>query len=70
MASSGSAEVRDEFPAFPFEPYPVQRRFMKEIYGSLQRGGGVVAESPTGICNYAPFFLHEAVPFLSHAFLT
>ena len=57
MASSASPEVRDEFPAFPFEPYPVQLRFMKEIYGSLQRGGVVVAESPTGICNYALFII-------------
>ena len=70
MASSASAEARDEFPAFPFEPYPVQLRFMKEIYGSLQRGGVAVAESPTGICNYAPFFLYEAAPFFSRAFLT
>jgi chromosome transmission fidelity protein 1 len=39
---------RDEFPAFPFDPYPVQLRFMKEVYAALQKGGIAIAESPTG----------------------
>ncbi|WOL02168.1 hypothetical protein Cni_G10887 [Canna indica] len=37
------------FPAFPFEPYPIQIEFMSFLYDFLDKGGGVaMLESPTG----------------------
>nr|CAB3463498.1 unnamed protein product [Digitaria exilis] len=41
---------RKEFPAFPFEPYPIQSEFMSFLYGALSSGPGALAllESPTG----------------------
>lgn len=33
---------------FPFEPYDIQLRFMKELYGALENGKVAVMESPTG----------------------
>ncbi len=40
---------RDEFPAFPYEPYSVQRDFMQNLYSLLETGGVGLFESPTGI---------------------
>ncbi|XP_058113677.1 uncharacterized protein LOC131256695 isoform X2 [Magnolia sinica] len=37
-----------KFPAFPFEPYPIQIDFMNALYQSLQKGGVAMLESPTG----------------------
>eukprot|EP00249_Psilotum_nudum_P031007 c44383_g1_i1 orf=3-566(-) len=39
---------RREFPAFPFEPYPIQVELMTAVYTALQKGGVAVVESPTG----------------------
>ncbi|KAK8936340.1 DNA repair helicase UVH6 [Platanthera zijinensis] len=39
---------REDFPAFPFEPYPIQIDFMSFLYESLNRGGVAMLESPTG----------------------
>ncbi|CAA6671599.1 unnamed protein product [Spirodela intermedia] len=39
---------RREFPAFPYDPYPIQSDFMVALYGSLDRGGVAMLESPTG----------------------
>ncbi|BBN03530.1 hypothetical protein MPTK1_2g24240 [Marchantia polymorpha subsp. ruderalis] len=37
-----------QFPAFPFEPYPIQLQFMKAVYSGIQKGGVTIVESPTG----------------------
>ncbi|KAL2645441.1 hypothetical protein R1flu_013028 [Riccia fluitans] len=37
-----------EFPAFPFEPYPIQLQFMRAVYSGIQKGGVTIVESPTG----------------------
>jgi hypothetical protein len=41
---------RQDFPAFPFSPYPIQKDFMSFLYGALSSGPGALAflESPTG----------------------
>ncbi len=39
---------RQEFPAFPYEPYDIQRRFMESMYATLEAGGVGLFESPTG----------------------
>ena len=36
------------FPAFPYEPYEIQQRFMTHLYDTLQEGGVGILESPTG----------------------
>ncbi|KAG6545059.1 hypothetical protein Mapa_013754 [Marchantia paleacea] len=36
------------FPAFPFEPYPIQLQFMNAVYSGIQKGGVTIVESPTG----------------------
>lgn len=36
-----------EFP-FPFEPYSIQKDFMRELYMTLERGQVGIFESPTG----------------------
>lgn len=43
-----------EFP-FPFKPYDIQQKFMKELYLTLEKRGLGIFESPTGtvsIYNY------------------
>jgi hypothetical protein len=37
----------DNFP-FPFEPYSIQKAFMKKLYESIESGGLAIFESPTG----------------------
>jgi chromosome transmission fidelity protein 1 len=37
----------EEFP-FPFEPYAIQKDFMRELYLTLERGHVGIFESPTG----------------------
>ncbi|KAG0566399.1 hypothetical protein M758_7G058100 [Ceratodon purpureus] len=37
-----------QFPAFPFQPYPIQQQFMSAVYRALQKGGVAIVESPTG----------------------
>ena len=39
---------RQMFPAFPYEPYDIQRRFMESMYATLETGGVGLFESPTG----------------------
>ncbi len=43
---------REDFPAFPYEPYNVQREFMQHVYSVLQTGGIGLLESPTGLLMY------------------
>ncbi|KAG0454641.1 hypothetical protein HPP92_023623 [Vanilla planifolia] len=43
-----TSSSRRKFPAFPFEPYPIQVDFMSFLYDSLDRGGVAMLESPTG----------------------
>jgi hypothetical protein len=38
----------EEFPAFPFPPYGIQKDLMRHIYATLDAGGVGVFESPTG----------------------
>jgi len=39
---------QEEFPAFPFEPYEIQRHLMRAVYEILSAGGAGIVESPTG----------------------
>jgi chromosome transmission fidelity protein 1 len=34
---------------FPFEPYPIQRQFMTELYQAIEQSKVAIFESPTGI---------------------
>ena len=36
------------FPAFPYQPYEIQRSFMESMYATLETGGVGLFESPTG----------------------
>lgn len=40
-------EPPEEFP-FPFQPYDIQKDFMRELYLALDRGHVGIFESPTG----------------------
>ncbi len=40
-------EPPEQFP-FPFQPYDIQRDFMRELYFTLDRGHVGIFESPTG----------------------
>lgn len=46
MAGKG-LEPPEEFP-FPFEPYGIQKDFMRELYMTLEKGHVGIFESPTG----------------------
>ncbi|CAL9190890.1 uncharacterized protein LOC103988399 [Musa acuminata AAA Group] len=49
MGDEDSKPPRRDFPAFPFEPYPIQTDFMSSLYDFLDKGGGIaMLESPTG----------------------
>nr|XP_018682572.1 PREDICTED: putative ATP-dependent RNA helicase DDX11-like protein 8 isoform X3 [Musa acuminata subsp. malaccensis] len=49
MGEEDSKPPRRDFPAFPFEPYPIQTDFMSSLYDFLDKGGGIaMLESPTG----------------------
>lgn len=48
-AGAGAGGGRSRFPAFPYEPYPIQLDFMNALYDALDRGGVAMLESPTGI---------------------
>jgi chromosome transmission fidelity protein 1 len=42
---------------FPFEPYTIQKDFMKELYSALSNGKIGIFESPTGtVGSVASFF--------------
>ena len=41
------AAVPEVFP-FPFQPYGIQKDFMKQLYATLERGAVGIFESPTG----------------------
>lgn len=43
-------ESPDEFP-FPFQPYGIQKEFMRQLYLTLERGAIGIFESPTGTVN-------------------
>lgn len=48
-----------EFP-FPFQPYDIQKGFMRELYSSIEQGGLGIFESPTGtvqVCAVAATYL-------------
>lgn len=47
--AAAAAGDRSKFPAFPYEPYPIQLDFMNALYDALDRGGVAMLESPTGI---------------------
>ena len=36
------------FPAFPYEPYPIQQDFMQALYEAIDKGQIGLFESPTG----------------------
>lgn len=41
--------------SFPFQPYNIQEKFMKELYYTIEKGQLGIFESPTGtvsICYY------------------
>ncbi|KAI8994116.1 DNA repair helicase [Trametes punicea] len=38
----------EEFPAFPFTPYDIQRDLMRHVYASIEAGKVAITESPTG----------------------
>lgn len=48
-AAAAAGGGRSKFPAFPYEPYPIQLDFMNALYDALDRGGVAMLESPTGI---------------------
>ncbi|URE08400.1 HELICc2 [Musa troglodytarum] len=49
MGEEASKPPPRDFPAFPFEPYPIQTDFMSSLYDFLDKGGGIaMLESPTG----------------------
>lgn len=39
---------KQEFAAFPYEPYSIQTDFMNALYRFLDKGGVSMLESPTG----------------------
>ena len=41
------AAVPEDFP-FPFQPYGIQKEFMKQLYATLEQGAVGIFESPTG----------------------
>ena len=45
---ASTSTSRQSFPAFPYEPYPIQLDLMRGLYKVLERGGIGVFESPTG----------------------
>ena len=48
---SKALEPPEEFP-FPFQPYGIQRDFMRELYLALEGGKVGIFESPTGTVRY------------------
>ena len=40
---------RTDFPAFPFQPYDIQRAFMENLYSTISAGATGLFESPTGM---------------------
>ena len=45
---ASTSTSRQSFPAFPYEPYPIQLDLMRGLCKVLERGGIGVFESPTG----------------------
>ena len=48
-ASKSDVELQppDDFP-FPFQPYSIQKEFMRSLYHALEKGYVGIFESPTG----------------------
>ncbi|EEF46471.1 conserved hypothetical protein [Ricinus communis] len=44
-----------KFEGFPYKPYSIEVEFMKALYGSLDKGGISMLESPTGPLSLANF---------------
>lgn len=49
---------------FPFEPYGIQKDFMKELYNVLDQGKIGIFESPTGTVSKG-FQLQQKEPFFT-----
>ena len=53
---------------FPFEPYPVQKDFMRALYQTLENKGVGIFESPTGTgrmclsCNISAVLVYKTMP--------
>lgn len=41
-------EIKGVRVKFPFEPYPVQRKYMETVIEALENGQNAILESPTG----------------------
>eukprot|EP00127_Corallochytrium_limacisporum_P004627 Clim_evm2s171 gene=Clim_evmTU2s171 len=52
---------------FPFEPYPLQRKLMHEIYNGLEQGGLTIVESPTGTGKSQTLIASSCLWFEHHA---
>ena len=48
-------DIPSDFP-FPFEPYNIQKGFMKEVYRCLELGKVGIFESPTGTVSHLGTF--------------
>lgn len=49
-----------EFP-FPYEPYPIQKEFMKELYSTLENNCIGIFESPTGTVKILTFKVYKSI---------
>lgn len=49
------------FPAFPYEPYPIQRDFMQALYETIDAGQIGLFESPTGAAFLCPSTLSSCL---------
>ena len=47
------------FPAFPYEPYPIQQDFMQALYETIDNGQIGLFESPTGASATLICFLNQ-----------
>lgn len=43
--------MEPNFP-FPFQPYDIQEKFMKELYYTIEKGKLGIFESPTGTVSF------------------
>ena len=59
-AGKGELSPPEEFP-FPFQPYSIQKDFMRELYLTLERGHVGIFESPTGTVRKKGAWLHHAI---------
>lgn len=58
------------FPAFPYEPYPIQQDFMEALYETIDAGQIGLFESPTGAASPSTTDAnHRSRPQLCHTLL-